>query len=85
LVWIAARGRVLRRLLVTLLFGLVVGGGALLTAAARTLLARAGGFQAGELAARLELIDRAEAHAATAEARLRRAPLRQLGVLPLAL
>jgi hypothetical protein len=75
---------VLRRLLVTLLFGLVVGGGALLTwharnqallveddlAAARTLLARAGGFQAGKLGARLDLIDRAEAHAATAEARL---------------
>jgi Protein of unknown function (DUF4012) len=88
---------VLRRLLVTLLFGLVVGGGALLTwharnqallvegdlAAARTLLARAGGFQAGRLAARLELIDRAEARAASAEARLRRAPLRQLGALPL--
>jgi hypothetical protein len=87
---------VLRRLLVTLLFGLVVGGGALLTwharnqallvegdlAAARTLLARAGGFQAGRLAARLELIDRAEARAASAEARLRRAPLRQLGALP---
>jgi hypothetical protein len=88
---------VLRRLLVTLLFGLVVGGGALLTwharsqallvegdlGAARTLLARAGGFQAGELAARLELIDQAETHAATAEARLRRAPLRQLGALPI--
>ena len=86
----------LRRLLVTLLFGLVVGGGALLTwharnqallveddlAAARTLLARAGGFQAGKLGARLDLIDQAEAHAATAEARLRRAPLRQLGALP---
>jgi hypothetical protein len=88
---------VLRRLLVTLLFGLVVGGGALLTwharnqallvegdlAAARTLLARAGGLQAGKLAARLELLDRAEAHAATAEARLRHVPLRQLGALPL--
>ena len=87
----------LRRLLVTLLFGLVVGGGALLTwharnqallveddpAAARTLLGRAGGFQAGELAARLDLIDQAETHAATAETRLRRAPLRQLGALPL--
>jgi Protein of unknown function (DUF4012) len=87
---------VLRRLLVTLLFGLVVGGGAVLTwharnqallveddlAAARTLLARAGGFQAGRLAARLDLIDQAEARAAAAEARLRRAPLRQLGALP---
>jgi hypothetical protein len=71
---------VLRRLLVVLLFSLVLAGGALLTwharnqallvendlAVARTLLASAGGFQAGKLAARLELIDQAAAHAAPA-------------------
>jgi hypothetical protein len=87
---------VLRRVLVLLLFGLVVAGGALATwhargqallvqndlATARALLARAGGFQAGKLEARHALIDQAEAHAVAAEARLRRWPLRQLGVVP---
>ena len=86
-----------RRLFVLLLFSLVVAGGALATwharnqallvqsdlAAARTLLASAGGFQAGKLEERLALIDQAEARAANAQARLRRPPLRQLGVLPL--
>jgi hypothetical protein len=87
---------VLRRLLVLSLFGLVVAGGALATwhargqallvqedlATARELLARAGGFQAGKLSERLSLIDQAERHAVAAEARLRRWPLRQLGLLP---
>jgi hypothetical protein len=86
-----------RRLLVLLLIGLVVAGGALATwharnqallvqnnlATARGLLAEAGGFQAGKLEARHALIDRAEAHAVAAEARLGRWPLRQLGILPL--
>jgi Protein of unknown function (DUF4012) len=85
-----------RRLLILSLFGLFLAGGALATwhargqallvqedlAAARALLARAGGFQAGRLPERLSLIDQAEAHAVAADARLRRWPLRQLAALP---
>jgi hypothetical protein len=88
---------VLRRLLVLSLLGLVVATGALATwhargqallvqgdlATARELLARAGGFQAGKLEACRALIDRAEAHAVAAEARLGRWPLRQLAALPM--
>jgi hypothetical protein len=51
--------------------------------AARNLLARAGGFQAGRLEDRLDLIEEAEAHTVSAQGRLDRWPLRQLGVLPL--
>jgi hypothetical protein len=86
-----------RRLLIVLLFGLVVAGGAAVTwqamdqtrlverdlTTARDLLARAGGFQSGQLAERLVLVDRAEAHTLTAQRRLARFPLRQLGALPL--
>jgi hypothetical protein len=96
---IEVRGALVRRrvLVLLLLSGLVVTGAVLATwqawnqallvqndlVAARALLAGAGGFQAGELKERLALIDQAEARAASAEARLRRPPLRQLGVLPL--
>jgi hypothetical protein len=86
----------MRRLLMLVLFGLVLAGGAVLSlqakgqaklveedlAAARTLLARAGGIRAGELDQRLRLIDEARAHTGGAERRLGRWPLRQLGVLP---
>jgi hypothetical protein len=90
-------GLVLRRLLILLLFGLIVAGGVAIAwqareqaqlvqgdlRAARSLLARAGGFQAGELEERLELIEQSEAHTVAAEDRLKRWPLRQLGALPL--
>jgi hypothetical protein len=86
-----------RRLLILLLFGLVVTGGAAVTwqargqvqlveqdlTTARGLLARAGGFESGKLAKRLLLIDRAEAHTLNAQQRLDHWPLRHLGVLPL--
>jgi Protein of unknown function (DUF4012) len=49
----------------------------------RSLLARAGGFQAGKLEQRLDLIGQAEAHTVAAQHRLNRWPLRQLGALPL--
>jgi hypothetical protein len=66
---------VLRRLLILLLFGLVIAGGAVIAwqdkgqarlvegdlTAARNLLARTGGFQAGRLEQRLDLIGQAEA------------------------
>ena len=87
----------LRRLLILLLFGLVVAGGATVAwqakgeaklveddlTAARSLLTRAGAFQAGKLEDRLDLIGRAEAHTVAAQDRLNRWPLRQLGSLPL--
>lgn len=87
----------LRRLLILLLFGLVIAGGAVISwqakgqarlvegdlTAARNLLARAGGFQAGRLEQRLDLIGQAEAHTVAAQHRLDRWPLRQLGALPL--
>jgi hypothetical protein len=87
-----------RRLLVLLLFGLVLAGGAAVAwqargqarlvqqdlTTARSLLARAGGFQSGKLETRLRLIDRAQAHTAAAERRLGGWPLRPLGMLPLA-
>jgi hypothetical protein len=86
-----------RRLLILLLFGLVLAGGAAVTwqargqaqlverdlTTARSLLARAGGFQSGKLEVRLGLIDQAEAHTVAAERRLGGWPLRPLGVLPL--
>jgi hypothetical protein len=85
-----------RRLLMLVLFALVLAGGAVVTwkamgqaklvegdlTTARALLARAGGFQSGELGQRLRLIDQARAHTTSAQQRLRRAPLRQLGVIP---
>src|SRR5918992_5910798 len=87
----------MRRLVVVVLFGLVVAGGAAVTwqamgraklverdlTAARALLARAGGFESGDLDRRLLLVDRAAAHTVNAEQRLARWPLRQLGALPL--
>ena len=86
-----------RRLLILLLFGLVLAGGAAVAwqargqaqlveqdlTTARSLLARAGGFQSGKLEQRLGLIDQAEAHTAAARRRLVGWPLRPLGVLPL--
>jgi hypothetical protein len=86
-----------RRLLIVLLFGLIVAGGAAVTwhargqarlverdlTAARDLLAQAGGFKAGKLDQRMVLVDQAEAHTLTAQRRLGRWPLRQLGALPL--
>jgi hypothetical protein len=85
-----------RRLLMVLVFALVLAGGAVLTwkaigqaklvqddlTTARALLARAGGFQSGELDQRLQLIDQARAHTTAAQQRLQRSPLRQLGVVP---
>jgi Protein of unknown function (DUF4012) len=85
-----------RRLLMLLLFGLVVVGGAAFTwtamgqakaveddlAATRSLLAQAGGFQNRPLGERLALIDQAGGYARAADARLRRWPLRQLGAVP---
>ena len=86
----------MRRLLLVLVFALVLAGGAVVTwkamgqaklvqedlTTARALLARAGGFQSGELAQRLKLIDQARAHTTAAQQRLQRAPLRQLGIVP---
>ena len=86
-----------RRLLIVLLFSLVAAGGAAVAwqarvqarmvehdlAGTRALLQQAGGISAGQLAERLVLIDQAEARALTAEGRLARFPLRQLGALPL--
>jgi hypothetical protein len=86
-----------RRLLILLLFGLVLAGGAAVTwhamgqaklveddlTTARSLLARAGGFESGELKGRLLLVDQAERHTLAAQQRLGRWPLRQLGALPL--
>jgi Protein of unknown function (DUF4012) len=86
-----------RRLLILLLFGLLVAGGAATAwqargqarlvqgdlTTARSLLASAGGFQVDRLEQRLDLIERAEAHTVAAQHRLDRWPLRQLGALPL--
>jgi hypothetical protein len=86
-----------RLLLLLLLFGLVVAAGAAVAwqargqaqlverdlATAKGLLVRAGGFNVGELEERLALVDQAEAHTTTAQRRLDRWPLGQLGVLPL--
>jgi hypothetical protein len=86
-----------RRLLILLLFALMLVGGAAVTwqamgraklvqedlTTARSLLARAGGFESGELKGRLALVDRAEQHTLSAQQRLGRWPLRQLGALPL--
>jgi hypothetical protein len=86
-----------RRLLILLLFGLVIAGGAVVAwqargqaqlvegdlTRARALLAQAGGFQAGKLSQRLSLIDRAQRRTTAAQARLGRWPLRQFGVLPI--
>jgi hypothetical protein len=79
------------------LFGLVLAGGAAVTwqamgkakrveedlTAARALLARAGGFEAGELKQRVGLVQQAEQHSRSAQQRLDQWPLRQLGALPL--
>ena len=87
----------MRRLLILVLFGLVLAGGAAVTwqamgqaklveedlTTARALLARAGGFESGELKERLALVDQAERHTLSAQQRLGRWPLRQLGALPL--
>jgi hypothetical protein len=86
-----------RRLLVLLLFGLIVVVGAAVAwqvgaqagqverdlTTARSLLAQAGGFEAGRLQERLTLVDQAEAHALAAQRRLGHFPIRQLGGLPL--
>jgi hypothetical protein len=86
-----------RRLLILLLFGLVLAGGATVTwqamgkaklveedlTTARVLLANAGGFESGELKRRLRLVKQAEQHTLNARQRLDRWPLRQLGALPL--
>jgi hypothetical protein len=90
-------GSLVRRLLIVVLFGLVVAGGAAVTwqamgraklveqdlVAARALLTQAGGVEAGKLERRLRLVDRAERRTTSAEQRLGRWPLRQLGALPL--
>ena len=87
----------MRRLLIVLLFGLVLAGGATVTwqamgkaklveqelTTARTLLARAGGFGSGELKQRLRLVKQAEQYTLNAQQRLGQWPLRQLGALPL--
>ena len=87
----------MRRVLVLLLFGLVLAGVAVVTwqamgqaklvqedlTTARVLLARAGGFGAGELKQRLDLVRQAERHSRRAQQRLDQWPLRQLGALPL--
>ena len=87
-----------QRLLIVLVLGLFLAGGAIAgwqargqarlverdLAAARELLGQAGGFSAGQLEERLVLIDRAEAHTLAAERRLDRPTLRLLGALPLA-
>jgi hypothetical protein len=86
-----------RRALILLLFGLVLAGGAAATwqamgkaklveedlTAARALLARAGGFESGELRQRLGLVQQAERNSRSAQQRLDQWPLRQLGALPL--
>ena len=86
-----------RRLLLVLLLGVLVAGGAAVgwqartqarlverdLTAARDLLSEAGGFSAGKLEDRLVLVDRAEGHALAAQRRLGRPPLRVLGALPL--
>jgi hypothetical protein len=91
-----SEGAVVRRLLLLLVFALVLAGGAVVTwkamgqaklvqddlTTARALLARAGGFQSGELDQRLRLIDQAGAHTTSAQQRLQRWPPRQLGILP---
>jgi hypothetical protein len=85
-----------RRLLIVVVFALVLAGGAVVTwkamgqaklvqddlTTARALLARAGGFQSGELDQRVALIDQARAHTTAAQQRLQRSPLRQFGVVP---
>ena len=87
----------MRRLLILLLFGLILAGGAAITwqamgkaklveedlTTARALLARAGGFESGELKERLGLVQQAEQHSRSAQQRLDQWPLRQLGALPL--
>ena len=87
----------MRRALILLLLGLVLAGGAAVTwqamgkaklveedlTAARALLARAGGFESGELKQRLGLVQQAERHSRSAQQRLDQWPLRQLGALPL--
>jgi hypothetical protein len=86
-----------RRLLIVLLFGLLLAGGATITwqamgkarlvekelTTARALLARAGGFESGELKQRLRLVKQAEQHTVAAQQWLGQWPLRQLGALPL--
>jgi hypothetical protein len=86
-----------RRLLVLVLFGLVLAGGAAVTwqamgraklveedlTTARALLARASGFESGKLKDRLTLIKQAEIHTLAAQQQLGRWPLRHLGALPL--
>jgi hypothetical protein len=71
-----------RRLLIVLLFGLLLAGGATVTwqamgkaklveedlTAARALLARAGGFESGQLKQRLRLVKQAEQHTVAASA-----------------
>jgi hypothetical protein len=85
-----------RRLLILLLFGLALAGGAAVTwqamgraklveedlITARALLARAGGFESGELKQRLRLVQQAEQHSRSAQHRLDQWPLRQLVALP---
>jgi hypothetical protein len=85
-----------RRLLIALLLGAVVAGGAVVAWQARTqarqverdlttardLLAQAGLLSAGQLDDRLVLVDRAEAHTLAAQRRLGSPLLRVLGVLP---
>jgi hypothetical protein len=86
-----------RRALILVLFGLVLAGGAAVTwqamgkaklveedlTTARALLARAGGFESGELKQHLGLVQQAEQHSRRAQQRLDQWPLRQLGRLPL--
>lgn len=86
-----------RRLLILLLFGLVLAGAAAVTwqamgkaklveedlTTARALLARAGGFESGELKQRLRLVQQAERYSRSAQHRLDQWPLRQLGAVPL--
>ena len=87
----------MRRALILLLFGLVLAGGAAVTwqamgkaklveedlTTARALLARAGGFESGELKQHLGLVQQAEQHSRRAQQRLDQWPPRQLGRLPL--
>jgi Protein of unknown function (DUF4012) len=86
-----------RRALILVLLGLVLAGGAAITwqamgkaklveedlTIARALLARAGGFESGELKQRLRLVQQAEQHSRRAQHGLDQWPLRQLGALPL--
>jgi hypothetical protein len=85
-----------RRLLLLFVLGLLGTGAAMVVvqaraqagrveadlSTARDQLARAGGLSGGALRKRLALVDRAEAHARAARARLDRWPLRQLGAVP---